>query len=589
MRRFALVFASISPLVACSADTTPTPAPAAPAKVDQKSDKIINGSPDTTHGAVVALLGGGAECSGTIVAVQGGFGYVLTAGHCKSAAVKVRVGNDYNAPSATYTVVSTKVHPLYQAGNAGSDFDFTMVKFSGAPANMPTIPALPAAMDTMAPGTMVDVVGYGMTFYGDQGNSLRNHINLPLFNVGPVKIGFSGQPGGFCEGDSGGPSIVNVGGQEYVAGVTSYGLAKCEGFRVSGRISPVVECFVNAFIAGQTVSATCGKLTSKYPATTAGCNTCATAAQKAGGACGTNATACMNSPECGDYSTCTDVCYEDDACYAVCKAGYPNGATIINQFDDCLCFSACTTQCVVECNGPKGSCGFTYTDTACKTCMESSCCAEGATCYDDATCRMCMDASFPMGCDTNAPAQAYQGCLANHCATECGVTGGTGGAGGTSSGTGGSGTAGAGTAGSGTAGTSSGTGGGSVGKGGTSSGTGGSGTAGAGTAGTTSGTGGAATGTGGMSSGTGGMSSGTGGAATTGKGGMAAAGTSASAGTAGQTAATGGTAAADDTNAPTSSSSGGCSVSSTGDEGSRIPAAFALLGLAVVARRRRRA
>jgi hypothetical protein len=45
---------------------------------------IINGDPDTTHDAVVAVLSNGGACSGTVIAkdVVNKRGYVLTAAHC---------------------------------------------------------------------------------------------------------------------------------------------------------------------------------------------------------------------------------------------------------------------------------------------------------------------------------------------------------------------------------------------------------------------------------------------------------------------------------------------------------------------------
>ena len=60
---------------------------------------IIGGTLDTTHGAVVAVLGGNFSCSGTIIQVTGSIGYVLTAAHCcvpGNLPTKVVIGNDYN-------------------------------------------------------------------------------------------------------------------------------------------------------------------------------------------------------------------------------------------------------------------------------------------------------------------------------------------------------------------------------------------------------------------------------------------------------------------------------------------------------------
>lgn len=527
MRRFVPVFASTSVLLGlgCSSGDAPGPNPE---RVAAREEAIVNGTPDTTHDAVVAIVGGSGQCSATVIAVVNGVGYGLTAGHCLSSAVTVLTGPNYNNPTAQYKVIGKKVHPLYKAGNAGSPYDFTVFKFQNAPANMATIPPLTAADDMMVPGTMLDLVGYG-TILNMANNSKRLHIQVPIMEIGPQLIAFSGKPGGTCEGDSGGPAIVTVGGKEYVAGVTSYGVMGCNGAGVDDRVSLVTECFINAYIAGTTVAPDCGAVPSIYPPETAGCSSCVTKSVAAGGACAPAQQACMGSTECGDYSTCIGVCGEtDSACYKQCATLYPTGATQLGAADDCICFQACPAECVVECNGPKGTCGFTPTDASCKTCLETSCCAEASACYGDPTCQMCQDATMPVGCDSNALSNAYNTCMAKSCAGPCMITPG--------SGAGGSGAGGGGAAGSGQAGANSAGGG---------TGTAGSGTAGSGTAGSVTGV----------------------------------AGSSAKAGSGGST--------QNDANTqPAAASSGGCAIA-LGDRPISGLGWVAALGLALASRRRR--
>src|SRR5437870_1554737 len=75
--------------------------------VARSEQPIINGTPDQTHTAVVAVLGNQSECSGTVFKIDSNnkLAYVLTAGHCVTDPPSppdppqdVRVGNDYNAP-----------------------------------------------------------------------------------------------------------------------------------------------------------------------------------------------------------------------------------------------------------------------------------------------------------------------------------------------------------------------------------------------------------------------------------------------------------------------------------------------------------
>ena len=77
MRRLALLVPLLSTtvLIACS-DEAP---PAQGGALGEVSDSIINGTPDTTHQAVVFVDMGNYACSGTIIAVNGNYAYVLTA------------------------------------------------------------------------------------------------------------------------------------------------------------------------------------------------------------------------------------------------------------------------------------------------------------------------------------------------------------------------------------------------------------------------------------------------------------------------------------------------------------------------------
>src|SRR5215471_19057995 len=85
-------------------------------RTGEAEEGIIDGTLDTTHQAVVALFGAQSECTATIVAVSGGYGYALTAAHCVTLDTPQYVvqGNDYNSSSSIgYNVVSYKAHPSY--------------------------------------------------------------------------------------------------------------------------------------------------------------------------------------------------------------------------------------------------------------------------------------------------------------------------------------------------------------------------------------------------------------------------------------------------------------------------------------------
>ena len=66
--------------------------------------RLMNGSADTEHPGVVWLFSrdGGTSCTGTIVAVEGTTGYVLTAAHC---AGMTTVAVTTNSPDPRVTLV----------------------------------------------------------------------------------------------------------------------------------------------------------------------------------------------------------------------------------------------------------------------------------------------------------------------------------------------------------------------------------------------------------------------------------------------------------------------------------------------------
>src|SRR5262245_37885328 len=113
------------------------------------ADGIINGTLDTTHQAVTALFGDQNQCTATIVAVKGNYGFALTAAHCVTLDTPKYVvqANDVNSSSAiVYPVLSHEAHPSYNQ----QVYDFGMVKFTGASSATPVIPAMQPSEDTLA-------------------------------------------------------------------------------------------------------------------------------------------------------------------------------------------------------------------------------------------------------------------------------------------------------------------------------------------------------------------------------------------------------------------------------------------------------
>lgn len=394
-------------------------------KVGDARQPIINGTPDTTHQAVVALLGNSSACSGTIIAVDAakGEGYVLTAAHCVSDPPQVvRLGTNYVSYDKQYFVTDFAAHPDYDS--SALIYDFAMVTFSWSGPTPPVIPAI-AAPDGLVSGSNVKFVGYGVTESSDF-NTVRYYKDGQLETIKALTVEYdqtpSGNNGGPCNGDSGGPALFVVGGTEYVAAVTSYGDANCSMFGASGRVS-AAKAFIDDYIvnggggsSGQT------------------CDQCSQQVTSGGGPCASAYNACAQNQDCIDFYDCISAC-SSDACFQTCINNHPQGSDLYGAMVTCICDSGCPTECAAECGGGQQGCGFTSSDQACATCFENACCSEGQACAAEPACVDCLTGNSDPSCfDSNAKAKAFAGCLEASCATECGIDTGTGG-GGTGAGT----------------------------------------------------------------------------------------------------------------------------------------------------------
>jgi MYXO-CTERM domain-containing protein len=388
-----------------------SPVPTEGERVQSDDSAIINGQLDATHTAVVAVLAPDFECTGTVLQVTGGIGYVLTAAHCCPAGdlpTEVVIGPDYNT-GVSHQIVPGSVNkdPCYLDFAGGTD-DVCMLKFKNA-TGVPTIPAMSSQTDTLAIGTPITYVGYGITAAPPGGgNSLRRRVDKTIGGLDTyfVEYASAGQSG-TCEGDSGGPGIVTINGQEMVASVTSFGDKQCNQLGTSMRTSAVYTSFIAPYLADQPSNPVCP--------ITFDCNVCSQAATQHAG-CTDVTNKCFNDAQCSALAQCYQTC-TSTACINACNTAHVGGLQKYEAINSCICTGACPQACgqTSTCTGPK--CGLKVTDGTCKTCVESACCAEAWECQSDATCKKCFTtAAAPAACATNAKAAAYYACAKTTCA-----------------------------------------------------------------------------------------------------------------------------------------------------------------------------
>ncbi len=335
----------LAQVVACNVDD-----PSAPAErpAEKQAQPIIGGTLDTTNPATVYLEGQmgnqGYACSGTIIAVNGNVGYVLTAGHCVAGTItNVYIGSNLNA-AVPHAALQQWQHPNYNTQTLR--YDFGMVAFDGANANTPVIPAAQSPDGVSPNGTQLELSGYGLTQAGNPpSGQTTNRLKVTesssdlvamLGNQAPdtsIQIGFNQTNGkGTCEGDSGGPAYLGTGASRRVVGVTSYGDQACAQFGVSGRVSAVYSTFIEPILNGQPPMQTC--------------DTCVQSATSPGGSCDSQVQACLGNSSCNALANCLQSCAANDqACVNQCASTNAAGVSLYNAIFDCAYCSACTQYC----------------------------------------------------------------------------------------------------------------------------------------------------------------------------------------------------------------------------------------------------
>jgi hypothetical protein len=82
--------------------------------------------------------------------------------------------------------------------------------------------------------------------------------------------------------------------------------------------------------------------------TTTDCTTCEQSAQT--GTCLSETTTCEDDGQCSSYATCAQGCAAGNTtCLSTCESEYPTGYSDFLSYKDCVCFTACPSQCATAC------------------------------------------------------------------------------------------------------------------------------------------------------------------------------------------------------------------------------------------------
>jgi antitoxin component YwqK of YwqJK toxin-antitoxin module/V8-like Glu-specific endopeptidase len=267
-------------------------------------------------------------CTGALIAPR----VVLTAAHCTSSfplvGSRVYAGTDLaSEPGQRLDVAELRRHPGWTAENPRVNDIALLVLEEPAPI-APVLP-IETALDSAFVGTTVRVAGFGMDDAGQVGTKRQGTARVTALAADTFDL--AAAPAMSCAGDSGGPVLVDVGGESRVAGVTSFGDAAC---RVGTNTR--VDVHMSSFIAP--VLAELAASRPSRPSITPELDTCTAA--------------CTDDADCPRGMVCLPQENKPNACalnglppgrfgQSCTEGGCPGGNCVEAGEAGCLCYQFC--------------------------------------------------------------------------------------------------------------------------------------------------------------------------------------------------------------------------------------------------------
>lgn len=225
--------------------------------VDATGSAIINGQETQGYTSIVALYGKkpgadkGVLCTATVVSPT----VLLTAAHCVAPATAGE-GNEYVMltshtlvdqanPSPKFKVKEVHWDPQFNAQNLQGGHDIAVAILE----EPTTLAPVKFNRNPLSGLSSARLVGYGLNNGQAQtGAGIKRTAEVPVASVDD-KFVVTGSWFGttMCSGDSGGPVLANINGEDTVVGVNSFGFIQCMGTGSSTRVDQYLG-FVDQYV-----------------------------------------------------------------------------------------------------------------------------------------------------------------------------------------------------------------------------------------------------------------------------------------------------------------------------------------------------
>lgn len=194
-------------------------------RVESVAQPIIAGMPITSDPAIMAMLSfqgqQGARCTATLITPR----LLIAAAHCitETPGFERHIfpgDNDRNGAAMGMLAIKAVItNPAYTAPRQGNDFCIIVLETP-----LPIRPMrLNRAALTGAQGKTIRYVGYGISVVGNLGSGgVKRQNTAPLAQVSNLLLTIGPNANQSCEGDSGGPMLLDMGDGEVIIGINSF-------------------------------------------------------------------------------------------------------------------------------------------------------------------------------------------------------------------------------------------------------------------------------------------------------------------------------------------------------------------------------